>query len=107
MVIADPRYDASQAIQRASNSKPSGPSVCFTGKLYSLSRSEASKKATAAGWLVRDGVARDLDYLVTNDPDSGSSKAKKAKQLGIETISEKKFLELVSSREEETSLLDL
>lgn len=107
MVIADPRYDASQAAGHASSGEPTGPSVCFTGKLFTLSRSEAAKKALAAGWAVRDGVARDLRYLVTNDPDSGSSKAKKAKQLGIETIDEKKFLELVSGREEKTSLLDL
>lgn len=65
-----------------------------------MSRSEASKKATTAGWTVRDGVSRDLRYLVTNDGDSSSAKMKKARQLGIETISESKFLELVSCREE-------
>lgn len=107
MVMSDPRYDASRATRRASGVKLEGSSVCFTGKLLSLSRSEASKKAAAAGWTVRDGVSRDLSYLVANDPGSGSAKAKKAKLLGIETISEKQFLELVSKREEKASLLDL
>lgn len=79
MVMSDPRYDASQAERDMSSVNLDGPSVCFTGKLLSMSRSEASKKAAAAGWTVRDGVSRDLSYLVANDPDSGSSKAKKAK----------------------------
>lgn len=72
-----------------------------------MSRSEAAALARAAGWDVRDGVSKGLRWLVSNDPSSSSAKAKKAKQLGVETITERQFAELVSQREEKSSVLNL
>ena len=66
--------------------------ICFTGALKSMTRSEASKRAEAAGMLVKSSVTRDLDYLVTNDPFSGSSKARKAASYGTQIMTEEEFL---------------
>ncbi|MBR2070928.1 MAG: hypothetical protein IJ981_05810, partial [Clostridia bacterium] len=38
------------------------------------------------------GVTEKVNYLVTNTPDSNSSKNKKAKELGVEVITEEDFL---------------
>ena len=71
-------------------------SVCFTGALRTMSRSEATTKATLAGWEVKGGVSKGLTYLVTNDPFSGSSKNEKAKKLGTKVITEDEFLALLA-----------
>ena len=80
-------------------------SVCFTGALNSMSRNEASKKAEAAGYEVKSGVSKGLTYLVTNTPDSGSSKNKKAQQLGTKVITEEDFLKLVNNVENDLNFL--
>jgi DNA ligase (NAD+) len=41
-------------------------------------------------------VVKDLSYLVTNDPGSGSGKNKKALDLGIPIIDEEQFLALLA-----------
>ena len=62
-----------------------------------MTRSEASKKAEAAGFEVKGGVNKGLTYLVTNDTESGSSKNRKAKELGTKVINEQEFLKLISN----------
>jgi len=49
----------------------------------------------AAGGSVKSSVVKGLDYLVTNDTSSGSSKNLKAAKLGIPVIDEKEFLAMV------------
>ena len=66
---------------------------------------EASKKAEAAGYEVKSGVSKGLTYLVTNTPDSGSSKNKKAQQLGTKVITEEDFLKLVNNVENDLNFL--
>jgi DNA ligase (NAD+) len=68
---------------------------CFTGELSSLNRVEAEALVKSLGGGVKTSVTKDLDYLVTNDPDSGSSKNRKARALGIGILDEKSFLALV------------
>ena len=62
-----------------------------------MTRNEASKKAEAAGFEVKGGVNKGLTYLVTNDTASGSSKNRKAKELGTKVINEQEFLKLVTN----------
>ena len=69
--------------------------ICFTGKLNNFGRSEASKLAEKAGYEVADGVSKFLDYLVIADPNSTSSKAQKARKLGVKLISEDEFIEMI------------
>jgi len=48
------------------------------------------------GGQVKSSVVNDLSFLVTNDPESNSSKNKKARELGIEIINEDKFLKKIT-----------
>ncbi len=72
-----------------------GKSFCFTGEL-SMKRVEAEKMVKERGGSVKSSVVRDLSFLVTNDPSSGSSKNKKASQLGIPIIDEETFLAMMN-----------
>ena len=97
MFINDSRYnylERSRSTSANIQDNKNGMSVCFTGKLDTMSRSDASKKAEAAGFEVLGGVKKGLTYLVTNTPDSGSSKNRKAKELGTKVIDEQTFLKL-------------
>jgi len=75
-------------------SKPSGKlggkSFCFTGKM-SRPRAELESKVSANGGTVAS-VSKNLDYLVIADPSSTSSKAVKARKLGVTLISEDEFM---------------
>jgi len=74
-----------------------GLSFCFTGELSSMKRGEAEEKIKALGAQSKSSVVKGLSYLVTNDPSSGSSKNKKARELGIPVIDEEGFLALISN----------
>lgn len=93
------------AIEGPEEAGPSGPlagkSFCFTGELDTMKRSEAEKRVRALGGTAKSSVTADLDYLVTNDPGSGSSKNKKARELGVSVISEAEFLALLADSSEE------
>ena len=71
-----------------------GKSFCFTGELNTLKRKEAEAMVQAKGGAVKSSVTKGLTYLVTNTPDSGSSKNKKAQELGTAIITEEEFLKL-------------
>jgi DNA ligase (NAD+) len=73
-----------------------GLSFCFTGELSSMKRGQAEEKIKAMGASAKTSVVKDLSYLVTNDPGSGSSKNKKARELGVPIIDEKQFLALLA-----------
>jgi DNA ligase (NAD+) len=75
-----------------------GKSFCFTGELASMKRSDAEKLVRAAGGTVKSSVTRDLDYLVTNDPTSGSEKNRKAQEFSIPVIDETQFLALLGRK---------
>lgn len=68
--------------------------VVITGKL-SCKRSEFMEIIHNAGYAVAAGVTKNVSYLITNTPNSGSSKNRKADELGIRKITEKEFLEMI------------
>ena len=74
-----------------------GRSFCFTGELEKMNRKEAEKLVKEAGGIVKSSVTKDLSYLVTNTPDSGSSKNKKAQQVGCKIITENEFYEMLEN----------
>ena len=96
MFLKDARYNCLE-LPKSSSSNANGMSVCFTGKLNTMSRSEASKVAEAAGYEVKNAVTKGLTYLVTNDADTNSSKGKNARKLGVNIVSEEEFLKMCSN----------
>ncbi|MDR1837476.1 MAG: NAD-dependent DNA ligase LigA [Treponema sp.] len=80
-----------------------GLSFCFTGELKSMKRGEAEEKIKSLGAQAKSSVVKGLSYLVTNDPASGSSKNKKARELRIPVIGEDEFLALISRLEKGTT----
>lgn len=97
LFIKDPRYKAPIKKEKTISN---GMSVCFTGKLYTMTRNEASELAIKCGFEVKNSVTKGLTYLVTNDTTSGSSKNKKAKELGTKIIDEETFIKLTSNNVE-------
>ncbi|AEJ19624.1 NAD-dependent DNA ligase LigA [Gracilinema caldarium] len=87
--IASPPLEESQVLK--------GYSFCFTGELRTMKRSEAEEKIKALGAQAKSSVVKDLSFLVTNDPGSGSSKNQKAQELGIPVINEEQFLEMLQN----------
>ena len=71
----------------------SGKTIVFTGTLERLTRSEAKAKALSAGAKVAGSVSKNTDYVVIGT-DAGS-KAAKARELGIKTLNEDEFLNLL------------
>jgi DNA ligase (NAD+) len=70
-----------------------GREFVFTGKLESISRSEAEAKINALGGKASSDVTKKTSYVVVGaDP---GSKLAKAEKLGIKTLSEAEFLELL------------
>jgi len=70
-----------------------GLEFVLTGKLESLSRSEAEAKIKALGGKADSDVTRRTSYVVVGtDP---GSKLAKAQKLGIKTLSEAEFLDLL------------
>lgn len=108
-ITSDVRYSYDEsAVTLKENAKATsnGMSVCFTGAL-SMSRGTVSKMAEDAGFEVKNGVTKGLTYLVTNTPDSGSSKNKKAQQLGTKIINEAEFMKLINENTVEGNVDDL
>jgi len=76
-----------------SSSPVAGKTVVFTGSLETLSRAEAKNQAEALGAKVAGSVSKKSDYVVVG-ADAGS-KAKKAQELGVTTLSEEEWLALI------------
>lgn len=72
-----------------------GKSICVTGKLEHFTRDSINAKITELGAKVASGVTAKTDYLVTNTPDSGSSKNVNAKKFGTKIITESEFLQMI------------
>ncbi len=79
---------------RASGSPIAGKTVVFTGTLENMTRSEAKARAESLGAKVAGSVSKKTDYVVVG-ADAGS-KARKASELGVTTLTEREWVDLIS-----------
>lgn len=70
-----------------------GKTVVFTGTLTQTTRDEAKALALGAGAKVSSSVSTKTDFVILGE--NAGSKAKKAQELGIKTITEKDFKQML------------
>ena len=79
----------------SNNTNLKGKTFVITGSLFEFENRDAAKeKIESCGGKVSGSVSKKTSYLVSNE-DSGSSKTKKAKELGVAIITEKELLEMI------------
>ncbi len=83
--------DAARATAVA-GSEIAGKTLVFTGTLETMTRPEAKARAEALGAKVTDSVSKKTDLVIVG-ADAGS-KARKAAELGVKTITEAEWREL-------------
>jgi DNA ligase (NAD+) len=80
-------------IQAAADSPVTDKTVVFTGTLERMTRGEAKARAETLGAKVTGSVSRKTDYVIVG-ADAGS-KARKAEELGVTTLSEEEWLAMI------------
>jgi DNA polymerase-3 subunit epsilon len=86
--------DKTAATRAGARHQLAGKSICFTGALSGrldgerITRAVAESLASAAGLEVRDRVSSDLDILVVADPNTQSTKARRARDVGTRILAE-------------------
>lgn len=65
--------------------------VVLTGTM-SIKRDEFIKLLESWGWVIGNKINKETKYLITNTPDSGTSKNKEADKFGISKVTEVEFI---------------
>lgn len=98
LLEADLTVPQAPAVKEAAEGKPGirGRVIVITGDVYQFDNRSAFKAwVEAHGGKVTGSVSRNTDYLVTNTPNSGTTKNKKAQELGVEIITEQQIIDMV------------
>jgi DNA ligase (NAD+) len=77
------------------NAALAGKVVVFTGTLETMTRPEAKARAEALGARVTDSVSKKTDLVIVGA--EAGSKAKRAVELGVKTVTEAEWAEMVES----------
>lgn len=78
-----------------------GKTFVVTGKLKTfVSRDELKECLTTCGAALTETLGEGVDYLITNTPDSGTAKNKKAVELGVTRITEAQFNDMIGRKAE-------
>ena len=73
-----------------------GKTFVITGSLeHYANRKDLKAEIEAEGGKVAGSVSAKTDYLITNDPDSGSSKNRTARELGVAIITEDEAVAMI------------
>ena len=79
----------------APSSKLSDKTFVLTGTLSSMTRDEAKEKIRSLGGSISSSVSSETDYVVVGE--NPGSKYAKAEELGVKTLSEKEFQNLLKT----------
>jgi len=90
--LYDKSFEKSRLVY--AKSKVDNKYVAVTGALETMKRKDFEKYISEYGYELSSTV-RNCEYLITNNPNSGSTKNKQAKDLGVKIITERDFLELL------------
>lgn len=86
---------AEDSENETTNNKFGGKTFCITGKLFKYeNRDRLVDDIEKFGGKVVSSVTSKTNYLITNEPDSGSSKNQKAAKFGTAIITEEQFIEM-------------
>ena len=78
----------------STNKSMDGVTICVTGGVEVFPNRRAIKDLVESlGGKLTGSVSRSTSYLVTNDTESGSDKNRKAKEYGIEVLTEQQFID--------------
>jgi len=77
-----------------STGKLAGKSFVLTGTLTEFTRDQAKDLIKQKGGKIHSSITQDTDYLVVGE--SAGSKLKKAQDLGVKTISEQEFKQMLN-----------
>lgn len=76
------------------NNPFAGKTVVATGKLVNYTRDEIQSKLLSLGATPASSVTKKTDYLIVGE--KAGSKLTKAQQLGIPTLTEEEFEQMIS-----------
>lgn len=72
--------------------------VVITGKLESMKRDDFEELLNKFDVHLQKAIQGNTDYLITNTPNSGTVKNRRADQLGVEKITELDFITLLKEQ---------
>ena len=88
-------FKVAQTPKVQGNNSISGKTFCVTGSVNIFpNRSAVGEYIEARGGKLASSVSKNTDYLMTNDTTSGSSKNKKAAELGVPIITEEQLISM-------------
>jgi DNA ligase (NAD+) len=99
------RMDEGTEFRPQSSGKLAGKTVVLTGRLESLTRSEAQDLLRQAGAKVTSSVSRNTDLVIAGD--EPGSKVDRARELGVEIVDEAGFFEMLKEVPEIIEQLEL
>ena len=94
--LADEMRFVAYEKQQVTNNPFTGKTLVVTGKLNHFTRDSINEKIASLGAKTAGSVSKKTDYLITNEQ-SGSSKYKKAVELGVPVITEDEFLNMCNA----------
>lgn len=90
-------------IKKKKQGSLTGLSFCVTGSLETMGRKEFYEMIVENGGIAKNSVSDGLDYLITNDPTSGSSKNRKAQKYGVKIATEDEFYKILGKSPQKKS----
>lgn len=94
-IIAPVKSSASEESKTVETKSLDGLKFVVTGDLEKFTdRDELKAFIEARGGKLIGSVSSKTNYLITNEPDSGTTKIQKALELGVQIISEAEFLKM-------------